>query len=393
MKCSNCVLEEIPGLIVFDEKGVCNQCREHVNLTYEGEEEFLRQVKAAKNKGSRYDCAVALSGGRDSSYILLKLVKDYKLKVLAINYENPMTHPIARANIENAVRILGVDLVSYKVKNHAHERSFKENVTAWFDKPDPAMVPMMCIACKTMWYHFLKITRKNKVTCIISGENPLEETSFKKELLDVSHDTPKDSTFLKSTKGVVKGLIRNPRYLRHRYYPLMAVGWLFADPTALGSRLYGMNIKRLHLFNYIPWSEKEVISRITNELEWRYPEGQSTWRFDCKVELIKNLMYMMTVGMNEKDDFYSMMIREGMITRDQALEYLKLEDNIHWDKVVEFLRKQGIEDIDHIERAILASPKLSPTIRGQIESLRVGGPEKKAEELSEHQTSTRPQTS
>jgi hypothetical protein len=151
MKCSRCVLEEIPGLIELDDHGVCNQCHEHVALTYEGEEEFLRQVKAVKKKGSKYDCAVALSGGRDSTYILLKLVKDYNLKVLAINYENPMTHPIAKANIENAVRILGVDLVSYKVKRHAHERSFNRNVTAWFDKPDPSMVPMMCIACKTMW--------------------------------------------------------------------------------------------------------------------------------------------------------------------------------------------------------------------------------------------------
>jgi hypothetical protein len=72
--------------------------------------------------------------------------------------------------------------------------------------------------------------------------------------------------------------------------------------------------------------------------------------------------------MNEKDDFYSMMIREGMITRDQALEHLKMEEDVHWDRAVDFLRLQGIKDIARIERTILSSPKLSPMIKEQVEA-------------------------
>ena len=372
MKCNKCVLEEIPGLIVCDEQGVCNQCREHINLIYKGEDELIRQIKTAKKAGSKYDCAVALSGGRDSTYTLLKLAKDYHLKVLAINYENPMTHYIARANIQNAVKALGVDLVSYRVKGHMHERSFKENLITWFKQPDPAMVPMICIACKTMWYNFLKIVKKNKITCIVSGENPLEETTFKKELLDVRHDTPKEVTFTKSTKGIIKGIMKNPRYLRPQFFSTMLMGYLFADPHAYGSRLYGKDITRLQLFNFIPWNEKEIITRISKELGWKYPEGSSTWRFDCKVELIKNVMYMMTVGMTEKEDFYSMMIREGMITRDQALTYLELENQVNWNGVVELLRDQGIENIVFIERTVLSNPKLPDYARAQIDQASQG---------------------
>jgi tRNA(Ile)-lysidine synthase TilS/MesJ len=39
---------------------------------------------------------VPVSGGRDSSFTLLKMVKDYGMKVLAIHYENPFTDPQRR---------------------------------------------------------------------------------------------------------------------------------------------------------------------------------------------------------------------------------------------------------------------------------------------------------
>jgi hypothetical protein len=345
IRCNSCVLEELPGLIDLDHLGVCNQCRSHNRLSYKGEDELLRQIQNSKNKNSKYDCAVMLSGGRDSTYTLLKLVKDRGLNVLAINYLNPMTHPLAKENIENAVKTLNVDLVSFKVPRDLHERSFRQNLASWYKKPDPAMVPMMCIACKQMWYHTLRIVKRHHISCLVAGGNPLEETSFKKELLNVSHDTPMETTMIKSTVGILKGIVRNPRYLVPEFIPTMVLGFLFADAYSFGSRIYGSNIQRHNLFTYIPWNEREIIGRITNELDWKYPPGGSTWRFDCQVETIKSLMYQTTVGMTEKEDFYSMMIRENMITRDQATEYLEVENRIDWNGINDLLAGAGVFDI------------------------------------------------
>lgn len=323
---------------------MCNQCRSHEPLKYKGEEELLRQIKYAKGK-SEYDCAVMLSGGRDSTYTLLTLVKDHGLNVLAINYQNPMTHPLAKQNIENAVTKLDVDLESFKVPRELHERSFKQNLETWFARPDPAMVPMMCIACKLMWYNTLKIVKKHRITSLVAGGNPLEETSYKKELLGVSHDTPMETTMMKSTVGILKGIARNPRYIVPEFVPTMFLGFLFADAYSFGSRVYGRRIQRHNLFTYVPWNEKNIISRISNELDWKYPPGGSTWRFDCQVEKIKSHMYQQTVGMTEKEDFYSMMIRENMISRDKALECLDLENRIDWNGIDTLFCNMGVTNV------------------------------------------------
>ena len=100
MRCSECTLSENTPHIVFDEDGVCNYCHTYRKFSYKGESELLKTLDAFRRPDSKYDCLVGISGGRDSSYLLLKLVKDYGMKVLAVNYENPFTVPRAKANIE-----------------------------------------------------------------------------------------------------------------------------------------------------------------------------------------------------------------------------------------------------------------------------------------------------
>ena len=102
-----------------------------------------------------------ISGGRDNSYVLLKLVKDYHMKVLAVNYEHPFTHPQAIKNMANATKLLNVDLFTIKDKNKQHITTFRNNVKAWFKKPSPAMIPMICISCKNN-VAFHNSTCKNK---------------------------------------------------------------------------------------------------------------------------------------------------------------------------------------------------------------------------------------
>lgn len=77
------------------------------------------------------------------------------------------------------------------------------------------------------------------------------------------------------------------------------------------------------MFFYIEWGEREVLSRMTSEIGWDYPRELSTWRFDCKVWILKNFMWSKTIKVTEKDDCHSKMIRGGLITRDEALERRK----------------------------------------------------------------------
>ena len=82
-RCSKCVLPETTPNISFDKEDICNYCHSYEKFRYEGETKLLELLNSQKRAGSKYDCILGISGGRDSSYALLKLVRDYRMKVLA----------------------------------------------------------------------------------------------------------------------------------------------------------------------------------------------------------------------------------------------------------------------------------------------------------------------
>jgi hypothetical protein len=353
-RCSRCVLPETTPNISFDEDGVCNFCRSHVKVRYEGESK-LKELLYSHRRGNKYDCVIGVSGGRDSSYTLLKLAKDYKLRVLAVNYENPYTDPQAKINIDNAAEALNIDVVSFKLKDNIHERTFKHNFTSWLRKPSPAAVPMMCIACKTILPNIIEYAKMYDVRCIVTGGNPYEYTSFKRELLNVSTDENYKDLLVKSFGikmfgGLANEVLNNPSYCHPMCIPTMITGFLYGNPYSFGPRFFSPNIEFIDIFHYIPWREEDVLSRIKQELKWESPgRFSSSWRFDCRLSHLKDFLYMKTLNMTEKDEFYSKMVREGLITREEALTRLRDENKLHLNEIQEILDSTGIKDIYQIE--------------------------------------------
>jgi hypothetical protein len=268
------------------------------------------------------------------------------MKVLAVNYENPFTDPQAKLNIQNAIKKLNVDIVRFKLKSKIHERIFKNNVTAWFRKPSPGLVPMMCVACKNLWWEILKIAKRYNIHCVVSGGNRFEQVSFKKVLLLTSAHENAETTLIKEIFGILRETSKNLSYFKPHIAPWLVKGYLFGNPYALGSRLLGHNVAGIDLFFFIEWKEHEVLSRIQSELAWDYPkQSGSSWRFDCKIGHMKDFMYMQTLGITERDDFYAKMVREGLIGRDEALQRLQKENMIHLGHIKQLLNEVGITDI------------------------------------------------
>jgi len=344
MRCSKCVLPENTPNIVFDENGVCNYCHTYQKFEYKGESALLKTLDSFRRPDSRYDCAVGLSGGRDSSYILLKLVRDYGMRVLAVNYENPFTVPQAKANIENAIRALNVDIVRFQDKNNRHKRIFRDTVNAWFQKPSPALIPIVCIGCKPAWLEIYRIAKKYDIHCIVSGGHPFEVISFKREMVGISRDENPGRAFLKYIYSLRK-ILQNPAYLKPSIVLTLMKSYLFGNPHSIGIRLFWPTITWIELFNYVEWNEQEIISRIKSELDWESPpQLKSTWRFDCRVKHLVDFMYMETLGMTDKDEFYAKMVREGLLTREEALHRLQDESRLYFDEIQLLLDQAGFQN-------------------------------------------------
>ena len=127
--CTRCIYDETITDIVFDNEGVCNYCRQVDSLSIEygtGTEVGLKKLhsviseikKDGKNK--KYDCVIGLSGGTDSSYILLKSV-EWGLRPLAVHYDNTWNTSVASDNIRKVTSFLDVDLYTHVIDNDEHD--------------------------------------------------------------------------------------------------------------------------------------------------------------------------------------------------------------------------------------------------------------------------------
>jgi len=81
------------------------------------------RLGALKQLKKRFPNAViGLSGGKDSTYVLCKIVKKHKLKVLAVTFNNGFLTEFAKKSIENTVCKLGVDHIYYKPDWNIHKK-------------------------------------------------------------------------------------------------------------------------------------------------------------------------------------------------------------------------------------------------------------------------------
>ncbi|UCH95356.1 MAG: amino acid adenylation domain-containing protein [Candidatus Aminicenantes bacterium] len=113
-RCTTCLIPaNYPG-IYFEEKGMCNICREYESYKNKALKYFktpkdfeLVVEKAQKTKRSEYDCLMLYSGGKDSSYVLHRLV-EMGLKVLAFTFDNGYISDMAFENIKRTTELLKV---------------------------------------------------------------------------------------------------------------------------------------------------------------------------------------------------------------------------------------------------------------------------------------------
>lgn len=115
--CKKCLLTTKIEGVSLDTYGVCNYCREWERQGKDdpklAKEIALRRQDLEKTlrnplEDGEYDCILSFSGGKDSCYLLYKLVKDYKLRVLAYtsNFDIPTN---TWDNIRRTLKHLNVD--------------------------------------------------------------------------------------------------------------------------------------------------------------------------------------------------------------------------------------------------------------------------------------------
>jgi hypothetical protein len=130
-RCKKCLLPEtVPGA-ALDRDGVCAPCRAW-RPADAGAAEAARAARerdleaalaSARASGAPYDALVCLSGGKDSLFLLHRVVKDFGLRALAFTTDVNIPD-IAWKNIRRTIAALGVDHLVYRPAESFYRRLF-----------------------------------------------------------------------------------------------------------------------------------------------------------------------------------------------------------------------------------------------------------------------------
>lgn len=176
-QCTRCVMDTTASDITFDEKGICNFCTQFLERSHH----IIKEDPAAKQKrlndfvarvkeagiGKPYDCIVGVSGGVDSSWTLVEVVR-LGLRPLAVHMDNGWNSEAAQNNIANLVRGLRVDLYTHVI----NWEEYRGLMQAFFDAD---VIDIELLYDNAMFAVNFQQAKKYKVKFILAGSNTVTE--------------------------------------------------------------------------------------------------------------------------------------------------------------------------------------------------------------------------
>lgn len=166
--CRECILPNTRPNLSFDSDGSCNcanQSRKQEVDWATREEHFQELVASVKREDCQYDCVIPVSGGKDSTWQVLKAL-EYDLRPLCVTWKTPVRTDLGARNLGNLIR-LGVDHIDFSVNPKVETRFVRKT----FEKLGSPVIPMH------MAIHSipLQIATAFEIPMILWGENSAYE--------------------------------------------------------------------------------------------------------------------------------------------------------------------------------------------------------------------------
>ncbi len=311
-RCTCCVLSENFPKIEFDEKGVCNFCREE--LYHSTEKSYIDEATNAiaemfeKERGkAEYDAIVCYSGGKDSTLTLKLAVEKYKLKVLSFTLENGFTSPEANKNIERVVAGLGIDHITFRPSKKFMRELYKvSSIYEIYNKKTLTRISANCNSCISIVNNTaLKYAIEKNIPFILSGftlgQIPLNAIYYK-----TNYAFLKESR--QSTMDKLTDLLGDDV---HKYMGI-------SDRVIEQVKTYPVNINILCLESY---TEKEIVDEIL-PLGWVPPKDVDGCSSNCRLNAFNNYVHEKKYGYSPYELELSHLIRKNLLSREEALHKL-----------------------------------------------------------------------
>jgi len=165
--CKKCIQPDSRPGIYFDENGICGAClweEEKNKIDWKKREKELQEIVewAKKSSGKNYDCAIGVSGGKDSVKQAITARDELGLHCLLVNSEPEGLTDLGRINIEN-LKNLGFDVMTIRPNPKIIKKLMKRDFYKYLN---PVKITEYSLYSSTYI-----IADKFDIPLIIQGEN------------------------------------------------------------------------------------------------------------------------------------------------------------------------------------------------------------------------------
>lgn len=312
--CKKCLLPNTRPNVVIDEDGISNVWKtardEKDNIDWISREELFQEVvKSAKERSKGYDCLIPVSGGKDSTWQVIKCL-EYGLNPLAVTWRTPARTELGEKNLEN-LKKLGVDHIDYQVNPKVEKKFMYESLVKYGTTALPMHMALFNIP--------LTVAVNYKIPLVVWGENSAFEYG--------------------TTDDQLKGFKLNSEWLKSYgvTHGTTAKDWISDDLTVKeltpyfgpdDNQLEASGVRAIFLGYYFNW-DTETSLRTAKEHGFKVRnEGPKTGYYnyadiDDDFISIHHFIKWYKFGFTRLFDNLSIEIRNGRMTYDHALDIIK----------------------------------------------------------------------
>ena len=317
--CIKCVMPDTRPGITFDHEGICSACnaysaRANVDyaLRYKELETLCNRYRGMNGKG-KYDCMIAVSGGKDSHFQthIMKEVMGMNPLLVTVGDNFPSTAAGCH-NLKNISEEFGCDVIALR-PNIKAQKLVSRRTFEMFGKPT-------YFIDRLIYAYPLQMAQRFNTPLLVYGENISHEYGGANSIETFSAKDQIDN-------GVASGI---------SLFEILASGVssndlnLFEPPIA--NELCKIN--PIYLSYFVPWNSYSnyvfAKSRGFHDLSHEWERSHHVEQFDqvdSPAYLIHSWMKYPKFGHASATDYASRFVRYGLLTRAEACELVKQHDH------------------------------------------------------------------
>lgn len=346
--CQKCVYPSISASpLEFDDKGVCTGCQVSETKVDIPNSEWQRRRKLLGDileeyrckDGTRYDCVIAVSGGKDSYFITHVIKNEFGLNPLLVTYNGNNYLDVGWRNVHRMKEVFDADHVFYSPSVELLKKLNRLGFTIMGDMNWHAHVGITTVP--------VRIAAQFKVPLVFWGEHGYLDQSGQ-----FSMDDFPEMTYRDRLEHFARGYEWN--YMVGLEGIAAQDMIMYQYPT--DQELYDLDVRGIYLGNYIPWEANEHVKLVIEKYGWETnPEPfERTYRQmsnldDMHENGMHDYLKYIKFGYGRCTDHVSKDVRAGLMSRSKGVELVRQMDHIKSSDLQRWLEYVGMTE-DEFDR-------------------------------------------